>query len=196
LTVLGLFTDFLFFSENFKFVVPLLCFRKLVENVSFFKDLPANQVIKIISCIKRELCLSNDVIFRFNELGSCLYFIKTGAVALYTPKGKKQSGKKVNPHVFHLSIFLGKEVLHLEDGDFFGEAALLFDNRRRMGTMVAIETSELYILNRKNFDLLILPHPELVKALEMAAINRINNMFGVEERSNNDQSHLEERIGM
>jgi CRP-like cAMP-binding protein len=97
---------------------------------------------------------------------------------------------------FNTNLFLlGKEVLHLEDGDFFGEAALLFNNCRRMGTMVAIETSELYILDRKNFDKLIMPHPELVKALEVAAINRINNMLDVEERSH-IKSHLEERIEM
>lgn len=77
----------------------------------------------------------------------------------------------------------GKEVLHLEDGEFFGEAALLFDHKRRMGTMVAIETSELYILNRKDFDMLVLPHPELVKSLEVAAINRVNNMLSIEERA-------------
>lgn len=63
--------------------------RKLVENVIFFRNLPLNLLVRIISCLRIEVFLVNDVIIRVNTPGSSMYFISTGTVAIYTKSGKE-----------------------------------------------------------------------------------------------------------
>lgn len=63
--------------------------RKLVENVIFFRNLPINLLVRIISCLRIEVYLVNDVIIRANTPGTSMYFISTGTVAIYTKSGKE-----------------------------------------------------------------------------------------------------------
>lgn len=63
--------------------------RKLVENVIFFRNLPLNLLVRIISCLRIEIFLVNDVIIRANTPGASMYFISTGTVAIYTKSGKE-----------------------------------------------------------------------------------------------------------
>lgn len=63
--------------------------RKLVENVIFFRNLPLNLLVRIISCLRIEVYLVNDVIIRANTPGASMYFISTGTVAIYTKSGKE-----------------------------------------------------------------------------------------------------------
>lgn len=48
---------------------------------------------------------------------------------------------------------------HLEDGAYFGEIALIFDQELRLVTMTAIENSKLYTLTRTDFRNIMRPHP-------------------------------------
>lgn len=63
--------------------------KKLVENVSFFRNLPMNLLVRIISCLQIQVFLTNDVIIRAGTPGKCMYFISTGTVAVYTKSGKE-----------------------------------------------------------------------------------------------------------
>lgn len=61
--------------------------RKLVENVAFFKNLPITLLVRIVSCLKSEIFLPNDVIVKGGAVGDCMYFISTGTVAVYSKTG-------------------------------------------------------------------------------------------------------------
>jgi len=98
--------------------------RKLVENVTFFSNLPLSLLTRIVALLKSEIFLPNDVIVRANQPGDCMYFIASGTVAIYTGSGK--------------------EVCHLEDGAHFGEIALVMPDARRVASVVAVEICELY----------------------------------------------------
>ncbi|RLU22254.1 hypothetical protein DMN91_004532 [Ooceraea biroi] len=126
--------------------------RKLVENVTFFNNLPLSLLSRIVALLKSEIFLTNDVIVRANQLGDCMYFIATGTVAIYTSSGK--------------------EVCHLEDGAHFGEIALVMPDERRVASVVAIETCELYRLDRGNFVRTIHPYPMLWERIKKIAIER------------------------
>lgn len=63
--------------------------RKLVENVIFFRNLPINLLVRIISCLRIEVYLVNDIIIKANTPGTSMYFISTGTVAIYTKSGKE-----------------------------------------------------------------------------------------------------------
>lgn len=126
--------------------------RKLVENVTFFSNLPLWLQARIIALLKSEIFLTNDVIVRANQPGNCMYFIATGTVAIYTSSGK--------------------EVCHLEDGAHFGEIALVMPDERRVASVVAVETCELYRLDRADFARTVHPYPMLWEQIKKIAIER------------------------
>lgn len=126
--------------------------RKLVENVTFFNNLPLSLLTRIVAILKAEIFLTNDVIVRANQLGDCMYFIASGTVAIYSNTGK--------------------EICHLEDGAYFGEIALVMPEARRVASVVAIEICELYRLDRADFARTIHPYPMLWEQIKKIAIKR------------------------
>lgn len=101
--------------------------RQLVEKSPFFENLPSNLVLKIISALRVELYLEDDVIYELGAVGTSAYFISSGSVAFYSPSGK--------------------EVSHFSDGDYFGEATLVSDaghQAHHYGKAVALETTKCY----------------------------------------------------
>lgn len=126
--------------------------RKLVENVTFFNNLPLSLLTRIVALLKSEIFLTNDVIVRAGQPGNCMYFIATGTVAIYTASGK--------------------EVCHLEDGAHFGEIALVMPDERRVASVVAVEICELYRLDRADFARTIHPYPMLWEQIKKIAIER------------------------
>ncbi|XP_014605251.1 PREDICTED: potassium/sodium hyperpolarization-activated cyclic nucleotide-gated channel 1-like [Polistes canadensis] len=126
--------------------------RKLVENVTFFNNLPIVILNRIVALLKSEIFLTNDVIVRANEPGNCMYFIGSGTVAIYT--------------------ISGKEVCHLKDGAHFGEIALVMADERRVASVVAVEICELYRLDRADFARTIHPYPMMWEQIKNIAIER------------------------
>lgn len=126
--------------------------RKLVESVTFLNNLPLALLGRIVSLLKSEIFLINDVIVRANQPGDCMYFIATGTVAIYTNSGK--------------------EVCHLEDGAHFGEVALVMPDEMRVASVVAVEACELYRLSRADFARTIQPYPMLWETIKNVAIER------------------------
>ncbi|XP_046815736.1 potassium/sodium hyperpolarization-activated cyclic nucleotide-gated channel 1-like [Vespa crabro] len=132
-------------------IIMLSC-QKLVENVSFFDNLPFALLNHIVTLLKSEIFLTNDVIIRANERGNCMYFIGSGTVAVYT--------------------ISGKEVCHLEDGAYFGEIALVMTDERRVASVVAVEICKLYRLDRVDFTRTIHRYPMLWDNIKKIAIER------------------------
>ncbi|XP_008212107.1 potassium/sodium hyperpolarization-activated cyclic nucleotide-gated channel 4-like isoform X4 [Nasonia vitripennis] len=126
--------------------------RKLVENVTFFNNLPLSLLARIVALLKSEIFLTNDLIVKANQTGDCMYFIATGTVAVYT--------------------LTGKEVCHLEDGAHFGEIALVMPDAKRVASVVAVETCKLYKLERADFARTIHPYPMLWERIKKIAIER------------------------
>lgn len=63
--------------------------RQLVENVAFFKNLPLALIVRIVSCLRAEVFLVNDVIVKANTPGDSMYFIASGTVAVFTNSGRE-----------------------------------------------------------------------------------------------------------
>ncbi|XP_015440351.1 PREDICTED: potassium/sodium hyperpolarization-activated cyclic nucleotide-gated channel 1-like [Dufourea novaeangliae] len=139
-------------STQMRHEISMHSCRKLVENVTFFNNLPLSLLGRIVGQLKSEIFLTNDVIVRANQPGDCMYFIATGTVAIYTNSGK--------------------EVCHLEDGAHFGEVALVMPNELRVASVVAVEVCELYRLNRADFARTIHPYPMLWERIKKIAIER------------------------
>ncbi|KAK9877517.1 hypothetical protein WA026_018625 [Henosepilachna vigintioctopunctata] len=137
--------------------------RQLVENVAFFKNLPINLLVRIVSCLRGEMYLINDVIVRANTPGDCMYFIASGTVAIYSTSGK--------------------EICHLEDGSHFGEIALVNKAESRIASVVAIEICEVYRFDVKDFVRAIHPYPDLLDSIEKIAADRMEKTLMLDEHN-------------
>ncbi|XP_063984911.1 potassium/sodium hyperpolarization-activated cyclic nucleotide-gated channel 1-like [Diachasmimorpha longicaudata] len=148
-------------SRLFEEIILHSC-RRLVENVILFKDLPTVTISAIVSTLKFELYLPDDVIVKAGTQGDCMYFLSSGTVAVFTPTGQ--------------------EVCHLEEGAHFGEVALLVQDQRRVGTVIAIEVCEVYKLERRNFRKCIAGHTKLFERIERIATERMDRTIMIEEQ--------------
>ncbi|KAG5674638.1 hypothetical protein PVAND_004592 [Polypedilum vanderplanki] len=138
--------------------------RQLVENSQFFENLPSSLIIRIISVLTIELYFENDVIYNVGDIGSSIFFITSGSVGFYSPSNK--------------------EVCHYNDGDYFGEMSFISDVDYRFCKAIALETTECYKLSREDFQHLVNSYPDLLQKVEALALERMENIFMLEEFSN------------
>jgi CRP/FNR family cyclic AMP-dependent transcriptional regulator len=114
------------------------------KQVSFFADLPEEEIKALSSATKRRTFRAGEVIFHRDDPGQVLYMIKEGKVkiCIISPDGQEVS----------LAV-LGK-------GEYFGEFALL-DGLPRSTDAVALEKVECYTLQRSDFLNAILKNPKI-----------------------------------
>lgn len=126
---------------------------KLMQNVEFFKHLPESLFPQILMLLNAEIFLANDTLVKAGTIGDALYFIISGTVAVYNRDGKK--------------------ICHLEDGSYFGEVALVMEKEKRLATVIAMETCEVYVLKRRDFLNIINQYPNLIRILQKLAIEKL-----------------------
>ncbi|XP_030767565.1 potassium/sodium hyperpolarization-activated cyclic nucleotide-gated channel 3-like isoform X5 [Sitophilus oryzae] len=109
--------------------------RRLIAKVELLKMLPKSTVNTIITSTRKIVFLANDVLAKSGDRCEQIYFIHTGTIAIHTASGA--------------------EVAHLEDGDQIGLGCIFFNRNHYKYSYTAIETSELYVISRKDFKTLI-----------------------------------------
>lgn len=65
-----------------------------------------------------------------------------------------------------------KEICHLEDGDFFGEIALVMKHHFRTASAIAVTNCELFRLDREDFDSTIAYYPTVYDNIKEVATSR------------------------
>ena len=71
--------------------VMLFKCQGIVERVDFFKTLPAKLLLQIVTKLKAEIHLKNEVIFQVGGVANCMYFISVGSVDIFSQNGMKVS---------------------------------------------------------------------------------------------------------
>jgi len=129
--------------------------------VPIFSELPKETIDKIALAGSRKSYKKDSVILMEEEAGSALFVIISGKVKI---SRTSNDGREVI-----LSI--------LDESDFFGEMAIL-DGLSRSATVVAIEESELFIIQRNDFLEMLKQFPEISIALltELTSRLRIADM--------------------
>lgn len=124
--------------------------------VPIFSELSTDTLEKIEKVGTRKIFQKNDVILMEDEVGTALFVIISGKV-----KVSRTSND-------------GREVILtiLSESDFFGEMAIL-DGQTRSATVVAIEDSELFIIQRNDFLNLLKEYPEVSIALLQELTKRL-----------------------
>jgi len=118
-----------------------------LDELEVFKGRKAETLAALEQRMEKRSYKAGDKIFRLGDAGDELFLIRKGAVRIMLPISEKQS--------HHLGTF-GR-------GAFFGEMAFL-DGDMRSADAVAFSDTELYVLSRKNFDLLAEEHKKLAVA--------------------------------
>ncbi len=125
-------------------------------DVPIFADLDQPTLEKIAGLGKTKSYEKDETILIEEDAGSALFVIIKGKV-----KVARQSSD-------------GREVILtiLSESDFFGEMAIL-DGLNRSATVVAIENSELFIIQRMDFINLLKEHPEISISLLQELTSRL-----------------------
>jgi len=128
------------------------------KQVSFFADLPEEEIQALSPITKRRTFRAGEVIFHRDDPGQVLYMIKEGKVkiCIISPDGQEVS----------LAVF-GK-------GEYFGEFALL-DGLPRSTDAVALEKVECYTLQRSDFHNTIQKNPKIAILILEALSKRLRN---------------------
>ncbi|XP_045477531.1 potassium/sodium hyperpolarization-activated cyclic nucleotide-gated channel 1-like isoform X2 [Harmonia axyridis] len=86
-------------SDRLKKEVNFHSSNQLIKQVQIFEDVPTKILGEVLSHLKSEVFLPNDIIISAGSPAECMYFIASGTVAVTTASGR--------------------EVCHLEDGGYF-----------------------------------------------------------------------------
>jgi len=122
--------------------------RELLRTVPLFSELSDDAISSLSRLAARRRYPRDTVVFFENEEGDCLFMILEGRIKV-TILGDD-----------------GREIIltMLGPGDLFGEMALL-DNEPRSATAIAVEESELLLLQRSDFQAVVGDNPGISIAL-------------------------------
>lgn len=129
-----------------------------LQMVPIFSDLPEEVIDQVGMVGNKKTYTKESVILVEEEIGTALFVIIKGKV--------KVSRSSTDGREVILSI--------LSDSDFFGEMSIL-DGLNRSATVVALENTELFIIQRKEFLDLLNKHPEISIALLSELTQRLRN---------------------
>ncbi|KAL3274166.1 hypothetical protein HHI36_015580 [Cryptolaemus montrouzieri] len=149
-----------------------LC-QNFITRLDIFKDMPPNVMMKIVMLLKQEIYLPNDVVVQTGEVGTEMFFIYVGVLAVYTATGK--------------------EICHLTDGDHFGEIALLL-NETRVASCVAIDFCELYRLTKKDFNEALESYPAAKMRIIQLGQDRFKETKQLNRQDKKESSSIEEHF--
>ena len=127
----------------------------LLSGVPLFAGLEPEQLADLACRVRQAEFREGEMILRRDEPGDCLYVIHEGRVRIELPS---HDGPPVVLRV-------------LEQGEFFGELALL-DGAPRSADAVAVEPCRLQLLQRADFRAFLMAHPEVPFRL-LAALTRL-----------------------
>ncbi len=129
---------------------------EFLQYVPIFSELDDDTLDKISQIGSKKTYVKDNVILMEEDAGSALFVIITGKVKIARTSN---DGREVI-----LSI--------LNESDFFGEMAIL-DGLTRSATVIALEESELFIIQREEFLQLLKDYPEVSIALLQELTNRL-----------------------
>jgi hypothetical protein len=126
-----------------------------LKPIHIFKGLKDEEILDFARELEVETHPADATIFEAGEEGQHFYIIQRGQVKVLRQVRGEQ-----------------KQVATLVQGDYFGEAALLY-GRRRSATIVAVTDVELLRLSKEDFDNLLKRYPQIKPNLLVEAESRV-----------------------
>jgi CRP-like cAMP-binding protein len=130
-----------------------------LETIPLFTDLPPDVISSVGQRLVLQHCPQGELIFSEGDPGDSLYIIEIGEVKLATETAAGES-----------------TVAWLETGDFFGEMALLTGKTRSVKAQAMTDTN-LWVLYKNDYDVLMVDHPSVSVALGKVLSERLTAGF-------------------
>src|SRR3989304_10355283 len=118
---------------------------KILMDMSFFADLTHDELKAISKIVKKKEYKTGETIFKENEDGTSMYVIRKGEV----------KACKAAPDGELMTLTM------MKDGDIFGEMSFL-DESPRSATIIAISNTEVYLIDKRDFEKLVDTNPRMV----------------------------------
>ncbi|MCX7677818.1 MAG: SpoIIE family protein phosphatase [Spirochaetes bacterium] len=118
--------------------------KRILKGINIFEGMNENLLDEITPILKPMKCTAGETIIREGDPGEAMYIIKSGAV-------KITRADEEGDEIF-ISLLAG--------GTYFGEFSLI-DNLTRSASVTAIEESEIFQLDKKDFDVLLAKNLDL-----------------------------------
>jgi glucose-6-phosphate 1-dehydrogenase len=125
--------------------------REVFQKVPLFQGCDAVALNNLAMMLKPEVAGAGDMIIRKGEVGTTMYIICRGQAEVLDGSGK------------HLAT--------LQEGDFFGELALLF-SQPRAASIRAVTPCDLFVLDKADFDRVAKDDPKFLDSLMEVARKR------------------------
>jgi NTE family protein len=129
-------------------------------HIPFFRSLPPEALSAISAKLKKVHFEQGEIVFAEHSLGDSMYLIESGQVKVSVNTGMGQQEKIIN--------FLGP-------GNFFGEMALLLDQRRSATVTVTID-AHLWMLRKVDMDDLLVEYPEIALQITRELSRRLSDV--------------------
>lgn len=130
-----------------------------LSRCSLFTNIPSDSLTRLLNAGSKKHLNSREVVFNRGEPGRKIYFLLDGGVKVST-----------------LSLE-GKEIIFdvLVTGDFFGEMSI-FDDKPRTGTVTALASTTLFMLDKTEFLDFLEHYPAISVRLIRTLVNRLRQM--------------------
>jgi CRP/FNR family cyclic AMP-dependent transcriptional regulator len=122
---------------------PLSDRAESLSRVTFFKRLETDELERLATRVEQVTFAANETIFNENDKGDALYVIDSGSVRIWVID---EDAEPVT-------------LSELNDGEFFGELAVL-DRGQRSTNATAITDTSLHRLSSDDFQQFLMQHPE------------------------------------
>ncbi|KAG5885647.1 hypothetical protein JTB14_006502 [Gonioctena quinquepunctata] len=144
--------------------------RSLINKNSMMNRMSIHELTKLFDYTRLLIFSTNDVIVKEGMVLDSVYFISSGTVAGYNDKGD--------------------EIIHLEDGDEFGLSCVLFNQACSKVTWVAIETTEVFCIEREILSAYLETQPSTKKLLETRLKEQYIRFYDQEGMSKDIQNEV------
>ncbi len=131
-----------------------------LHRIPFFRTLPPETLLAISAKLHPVRYEYGQVIFVEGNLGDAMYLIESGQVKVSVHTRTAQQEKVIN---------------YLGPGNFFGEMALLLD-QRRSATVTATIDAEIRVLYKADMDDLLVDHPEIALQITKELSRRLSDV--------------------
>lgn len=128
--------------------------KSITKKVPLFKGASQELLEDLMHELQPRIFVPGEKIFKVNEAGSSMYFIHSGTVEI------------INSEKKHLAT--------LQEGAFFGEMALIFD-QPRSATALAQTYCDLYTLSKESFNKVTSAYPEFKEHIQKVIHERTKN---------------------
>lgn len=145
--------------------------HQLIEDsllrIPFFKSCSSETLAAISAKLRKVHFEHGEIVFVEDSLGDSMYLIESGQIKVSINTGPGQQEKIVS---------------YLGPGNFFGEMALLL-NQRRSATVTVVIDADLWVLRKADMDELLADHPEIALQLTRELSRRLSDaVMEVEQR--------------